>query len=162
MNDVVLELVGIEPGSPLAAAVAKRADIFELTQTTHDAAITPGDPGGLPYGMRAALACRIARLAENADIERHFRAVLDRAGASEAERRVAELDLSGEDRRTRALIRHADLIACDPKSATGSDIGLLGEAGVSDPDIVRLSELVAFVTYQIRVVVGLKLMRAAS
>ena len=162
MNDVVLELAGIEPGSRLAGAVAKRADIFELTQTTHDAAITPSDPGGLSHGMRAALACRIARLAANADLERHFRALLDRVGASAVERRFADLDFSGEDRRTSALIRHADLIACDPKSATGGDIRLLGEAGVSDPDIVRLSELVAFVSYQIRVVAGLKLMRAAS
>ncbi len=162
MNDLVLELAGIAPGSPLAAAVAKRADIFELTQTTHDAALTPVDPGGLSHGMRAALACRIARLAANADLERHFRAVLDRVGASAAEKHVADLDFSGDDRRASALIRHADLIAGDPKSAAGSDIGLLREAGVADPDIVRLSELVAFVSYQIRVVAGLKLMRAAS
>ena len=161
MNDLVLKLADIEPGSPLAAAVAKRADIFELTQTTHDAAITPVDPGGLSHGMRAALACRIARLAANADIECHFRAVLDRVDASEAERRVADLDFSGDDRRASALIRHADLIASDPKSATGSDIGQLREAGVADPDIVRLSELVAFVSYQVRVVAGLKLMQAA-
>ena len=162
MSDVVLELAEIEPGSLLAAAVSKRADIFELTQTTHDAALTPCDPGGLSHGMRAALACRIAQLAANADLERHFLALVGGVGASEVERRVADLDFSGEDLRTSALIRHSDLIARDPKSASGNDIVLLREAGVSDADIVRLSELVAFVSYQIRVVAGLKLMRAAS
>jgi uncharacterized protein YciW len=112
--------------------------------------------------MRAALACRIAQFAANADLERHFLALVGRVGASESERRVADLDFGGEDPRTTAFIRHSDLIARDPKSATGNDIVLLRQAGVSDPDIVRLSELIAFVSYQIRVLAGLKLMRAAS
>ena len=55
MKDLMLELAGIEPDSPLAAIVAKRADIFELTQKTHDAALKPQEPGGLSHGLRAAI-----------------------------------------------------------------------------------------------------------
>ena len=162
MSNPVLDLLDIEPGSGLAAAVAKRADIFELTQATHDAAITPVEPGGLPHGLRAAIACRIAKLNANAELERHFLDLVEAVGASAAERRAAGLDFRGEDARSVALIRHADLVARDPKSATGRDVAALRQAGVSDADIVRLSELVAFVSYQIRLLAGLKLMRAAS
>jgi uncharacterized protein YciW len=34
----------------------------------------------------------------------------------------------------------------------------LQSAGIADADIVRLSELIAFVSYQIRLVAGLRLM----
>jgi uncharacterized protein YciW len=161
MNDVVLDIAGIEPGSRLAAAVQARADIFELTQKTHDAALCPAEPGGLSHALRAALALRIARLNTIHDFESHFAGLLDQAGADTATRRVADLGFDGGgDARIDALIRHLDLVAADPKSASGNDIELLRQAGVSDADIVRLSELIAFVSYQIRVVAGLKVVRA--
>ena len=160
LDDIVCGIAGIEPGSKLAETIARRADIFELTQKTHDAALTPADPGGLSHGERAALACRVARLNDDADFEAHFRVLVEKAGASDAVARIANISFRGEDGRTKALIRHVDLLARDPKSATRKDVELLKTAGISEADIVRLSELVAFVSYQIRVVSGLKLMRA--
>jgi uncharacterized protein YciW len=161
MSDIVLNIAGIEPGSRLAAAIHARANIFELTQKTHDAALCPAEPGGLSHALRAAHAVRIARLNGDQDFERHFAELLEQAGADTATQHVADLGFDGGgNARTKALIRHVDLVAADPKSASGSDIELLRQAGVPDADIVRLSELIAFVSYQIRVVAGLKLMRA--
>lgn len=162
MKDMMLELAGIAPDSPLATVAGKRADIFELTQKTHDAALTPAEPGGLSHGMRAALACRIAALNGDEVFLKHFRKLLQVAKASDAEKRLAELSCTGSDAREAALIRHADLVACEPRNASGADVELLSKAGISGPDIVRLSELVAFVSYQIRVVAGLRLMRGAQ
>lgn len=162
MKEVVLQLAGIEPGSELGAVVAKRADIFELTQETHDAALRPAEPGGLSHGFRAAIACRIARLNRDAAFTEYFDEALDLAQPTEVERRASDLGFAGSDERTRALIRHADLLAANPKNASGSDIEALVRAGVSEPDIVRLSELVAFLSYEIRVVAGLRLMRRSA
>ncbi|MFI0847983.1 CMD domain-containing protein [Mesorhizobium sp. IMUNJ 23232] len=143
--------------------LAKRADILALSDRTHDAALTPDDPGGLSHAERAAFACRIARLNDDSGFERHFEQLMDDADADDSVRRLAEAWFDGGgDARTRALIRHVDLVAHDPKSATKNDIELLKQAGISDADIVRLSELIAFVSYQIRVVAGLKLMRAST
>jgi uncharacterized protein YciW len=75
---------------------------------------------------------------------------------------VAELSATVSDARLSALIRHTDLIACQPRKASGADIELLSSAGVSEADIVRLSELIAFVSYQIRVVAGLRLMKGRA
>lgn len=49
-------------------------------------------------------------------------------------------------------------MALNPKNASSKDIEALVNAGVPEDDIVRLSELNAFVSYQIRVVAGLRLM----
>ena len=43
----------------------------------------------------------------------------------------------------------------NPKQATEGEILALKSAGILEADIVRLSELIAFVSYQVRVVKGL-------
>lgn len=158
--DVIAAIIGIEPGSAMAAAVAGRADIMALTQKTHDSALTPENPGGLSHAERAALAWRIAKINDNKAFEDHFEALLEKVDAPDAAARMADIWFDGgHDIRAKALIRHVDLVAHAPKQATRRDIELLQEAGLADDDIVRLSELVAFVSYQIRVAVGLDLMR---
>lgn len=159
-EDVVAAIAGIEPGSALANVAAGRADIMALTQQTHDGALTPEHPGGLSHAERAALALRIAKINDHKAFEDHFEAMLEKAGAPDAAARLADIWFDGgSDLRAKALIRHVDLVAHAPKNATRRDIELLQEAGIADADIVRLSELVAFVSYQIRVAVGLQLMR---
>lgn len=162
-KDVIAEIVGIEPGSALAQVVAGRADIMALTQQTHDGALMPETPGGLSHAERAALACRIAKINNESAFEAHFEALMDKAGASDATARIADIWFDGGgDARLKALIRHVDLVAHAPKDATRRDIELLREAGIAEPDIVRLAELVAFVSYQIRVAAGLRLMRGLA
>ena len=162
-RDVIASIVGIEAGSELAQVVEGRADIMALTQQTHDAALVPADPGGLSHAERAALACRIAKINDDQDFEAHFEALLEKAGTTEITARIADIWFDGgADGRLKALIRHTDLVAHAPKNATRRDIELLQEAGLSDGDIVRLSELIAFVSYQIRVAAGLRLMRGLA
>jgi uncharacterized protein YciW len=155
MSDLVTRMAGIEPDSVLARVVAKRGDIFALTEKTMQAALTPVEPGGLPNALRAALASRVARLNGEVAMADHFASLT----GDEAAAKAADLDFKGDDARSRAVIRHCDLVAANPKAATGGDIEALRQAGVSEPDIVRLSELVAFISYQVRVVAGLRLMR---
>jgi CMD domain protein len=158
-KDVVAEIVGIKAGNALAEVLATRADIMVLTQKSHEAALAPAEPGGLTHAERAALACRVAKLNNDRAFERHFETLLERADGSDEAARIADMWFNGgDDRRLTALIRHTDLIAHAPRNASRGDIELLQDAGISDADIVRLSELVAFVSYQIRVAAGLRLM----
>lgn len=162
-QDVIARIVGIAPGSALAEVVEGRADIMALTQNTHDGALTPKEPGGLSHAERAALAWRIAKINDHKAFEDHFEALLEQAGAPDSAARLADFWFDGgSDIRSKALIRHVDLVAHAPKDATRRDIELLQEAGLSDMDIVRLTELVAFVSYQIRVAFGLQLLRGIA
>ena len=159
-KSVVVEAVGIAANHPLAAVLAGRSDVMQLTQASHDAALKPDPPGGLSHAERAALACRMARLNDEEMLARHYEAMIPESGGRQA---IADPAFDGaDDQRTRAILRHTDLVTVDPKQASPGDIAALKSAGIIEPDIVRLSELIAFVSYQVRVVKGLRLMVEAA
>ena len=159
-RSIVVEAGGIAADHPLAAVIAGRSDVMQLTQASHDAALKPEPPGGLSHAERAALACRMARLSDEEMLARHFEAMIPESGGRQA---IADPAFDGtDDERTRAILRHTDLVTVDPKRAAEADIAALKSAGILEPDIVRLSELIAFVGYQVRVVKGLRLMAEAA
>lgn len=151
---------GLSADHPLAGALAGRDDILTMTEQAHDAALTPDDPGGLSHGERAALCCRMARTNGESALAEHFAGLMGGAPVETAEIADPAFD-GGGDARMAAILRHTDIVTGDTKSVVASDIEALKTAGVSEDDIVRLSELVAFVSYQIRLTIGLRLMGEA-
>lgn len=59
-----------------------------------------------------------------------------------------------------AALAHAHLLALHPRDASAAALKALLDAGWSTTDIVTLSQLVAFLSFQIRVVVGLRALAA--
>ena len=155
---IVAKAAGISAGSPLAGVLSGRSDVLELTEKSHDAALRPRQPGGLTHSERAALACRIALLNNETVLARHYESLI--GGGNFV---IADTGFDGGgDIRLRAILRHTDLVTVNPKEAVSGDISALKSAGIADADIVRLSELIAFVSYQIRVVAGLRLMAGVA
>jgi len=159
-KSVVVEAAGISANHPLASVLAGRDEVMQLTQAAHDAALKPEPPGGLSHGERAALACRMARLNDEATLARHYEAMIPEG--SEPLFMADPAFIGGDDNRAKAILRHTDLVTTNPKQASESDVSTLKAVGILEPDIVRLSELIAFVGYQVRVVKGLRLMTAAA
>ncbi len=151
---IVAKASGISAASPLAGAVSLRSDILELTENSHEASLRPNQPGGLSHAERAGLACRIAKLNDDAVLARHYETLFGVGSQALAD---TGFD-GGGDARMKAIIRHTDLVTMNPKDAKADDVSALRSAGLDDADIVRLSELIAFIAYQIRVVAGLRLM----
>ena len=152
-DTVVVKASGISADSSLASVLVMRSDILELTEKSHEASLRPDQSGGLSHGERAGLACRIAKRNNEAILAQHYETLF--GGGSQA---IADTDFRGDDDRMKAIIRHTDLVTLNPKDATAEDVSALRSAGLDDADIVRLSELIAFIAYQIRVVAGLRLM----
>ena len=153
-DTIVAKAAGISKSSPLKGALALRSDILELTEKSHKASLRPNQSGGLNHATRAGLACRIAKRNNESVLARHYETMFS-VGSQEFAN--TEFD-GGNDAGSKAIIRHTDLVTLNPKEATADDISALRDAGLCDADIVRLSELIAFVSYQIRVVAGLRLM----
>lgn len=157
-----IQAAGVRADHPMADMLSLRADIFTMTDQAQNAALTPDAPGGLSHGVRAALACRMCRLNREDGLSAHFEALMEQTGAPEEVAQIADTSYpggeSGAGKRLDAIIRHTDLATRDAKSVTGGDIAALAAAGISEDDIVRLSELIAFVNYQVRLVIGLRLM----
>ena len=146
------DVAGVRSGTGTGAAVELRGNIFEMTQAAENAVLRPVEPGAFAHDLRAALAARIARLsADEALAERHL------AGAGET---AAIADPSTSDGGSALPLGFVDKVANDTRDITAEDIAALRSGGMSDADIVRLCELIAFMAYQIRVVAGLRLMEA--
>ncbi len=154
---LIEDIAGIRPGTSLAEALAARTDVLRLSQASHDAVLLPREPGGLSHGLRAALAARMARQNAQLQLAAHYDDLARRSGEmppSEAP--------PPEQARIAAITAHADLLTLRPRDAMRGDIEALKAAGLDEPDIVRLTELAAFVNYQARVIRGLQALGGAQ
>ncbi len=162
--DLLEDILGIAPGSPLAALRRRRPEALRHSQGAYEELLRPADPGGISYAERAALALRVALREGVAALAARYRALLERAGAR-AEVAAAE-DLSGSGaaagERLAALLRHADLVALRPGACGQADIDRLAALGLSPRDVVAVTQLVSFVPYQVRLLAGLRAMQGES
>ena len=143
----------------LSSYLEHRPDLLRMIREAEVAALTPQDPGGLDLDLRAALAGRIARLNGEDKLAEAYLAYL----AKDAEKAIADPKAHSDlDRMTGGILTFADKVAVRPRDVVASDIDALRDAGVSEPDIVRLAELVAFVSFQVRVLQGAALMEAQA
>jgi len=149
---------GVAPEGPLADALAFRARLMEMTQTSHDAALQPADCGGLSPELRAALACRITRIAGDAALGAHYAAL----AGSGPEAALCVLETAGATPTEAAILRYVDRVTRTPAAATAADIDALRDAGLAEADIVRLAGLVAFVNYQLRMAAVLRALEEAQ
>jgi uncharacterized protein YciW len=155
-EDTIQALAGLGKTGEPAEAVAGRSHIFQMTAKAEQAVLRPKDFGRWPHPLRAALAARIAALNGADDLARHY---AEAAGDFDA------LADPGEDGTTHGLgpvIAHIDKVAIRTSDVDAADITALQEVGISDADIVRLCELNAFLSYQLRVIAGLRLMTGDS
>jgi CMD domain protein len=64
-------------------------------------------------------------------------------------------------RRLAAALQHAHLLVFHPRDAAPQNLKALLDAGWTSDEVVTLSQLISFLTFQIRVVVGLKALAEA-
>jgi CMD domain protein len=89
------------------------------------------------------------------------------AGPLSAENRAGLVYRVGSDRnavlgaRLAAALEHAHLLVFRPRDAASSDMKSLLAAGWSNTGIVTFSQLVAFLSFQVRVVTGLRVLGAS-
>ncbi len=140
--DLIDRLAGLTETSGLAALRTQRGEARLRTQASHDALLAPADPGTLPLTERAAVAARIATLNGDTALAAHYQGL---AGEGAAPVRAA-------------VLAHAELVTLAPSRATPDHLGALTAVGLDERGIVSLSQLIAFVNYQARLLAGLRLL----
>lgn len=151
-NTTAFAVSGISLETAVGRAAQGRAKILEMTQAAENAVLAPADPGGISYDLRAALAVRIARLnGENALADRY-------AARIAGDATLADPAQDGKAQNLGAVVAFMDKVAVHTAQVRAEDVEALKSAGVGDADIVRLTELNAFLAYQIRLIAGLRLM----
>lgn len=165
-NDVIDKLVGLQAGSSLHALRHQREKVAVATQGSYDTLFDPALEGiGLDERLLVALyACRLAGAA---DVAAHYRARLAALPAGAVDAAQLAVAASGEPEqlpagRLRAMLIFTRALTERPVEGDKAALHTLPAAGISTPAVVALSQLIAFISYQIRVVAGLKAMKLAS
>ena len=138
-TDLLAEFIGSVP------VRAERPDILRHTQGSHDVLLNPADPSGLSLGERAWIAERVATLSGHPALAAHYRSMLAGHDAPTGPRRTL-------------LDKHVTRVTTAPGTATRAHIEALRAAGLTERDIVALTQIVAFVSYQVRAAAGLALL----
>ena len=153
-SDVVDTAAGLASGSAIAMLRRQREVFVRHTQGSHDVLIAPADPAGVSPVERAAVALRVAAIEHDAALAAQYARRLREAGADAA---TVEAARSGKaSSRLGTILHHATCIASAPGSADRAMLDALRRAGLAPRDIVTIAQIVAFVSYQVRVVAGLR------
>jgi len=162
MSDVMDTLAGLSPGSPLAELRRQRLDVVKHLQGSDDVIFAPADDGGLTRAERAAAALRIATLLRDIVLSERYRARLAALDPDGTLARTVEGGAQITEPRWDAILAHVDLVTRGPGAAERKDIDNLLAAGLSSHAIVSLSQLIAYVNFQSRVLAGLRMLRGAA
>lgn len=143
--DVIDLAAGLQPGSRLHAARRYRETAVAHTQASHDALLfEPVE--GLPPADRLHVAVAVCEAAGAGSLAAHYRERLARESSGQA----------GTPSSRAAALDWARLLTLDPHRGDRAALQRLREAGLADAAIVALAQLVAFLSYQTRVVAGLR------
>jgi len=146
--DVIDRAAGLAPGMPLFAARRFRATAIAGTQASHDALLHEPVPG-LGTADRLSVAVHCCEAAGAVELAAHYRTLL--AAARDATQPPSPA--------LPAMRQWAALLTTDPRRGDRAALVALKAAGLGDAAIVALAQLVAFLSYQVRVVAGLKAMQ---
>jgi CMD domain protein len=176
-DDLVARLAGLAPDGPVAALRAFRGDATRYTQGSLDALLS-NDVTGLTLRERlfsawyAALLSRSEQTAHtyaerllSLDVDADApatRRLLDAIAQHRTESPQAVATLVSTDPRLAAILVHTGSLVSQPAAAGQPALAALKAAGLTTPAIVALSQLVAFVTYQVRVVAALRALEATA
>ncbi len=161
--DVVDALVPLPADSPLRAVRHQRDKVVAATQGSDDSIFDPALAGpGLAERLLAAHL--IARLAGSTALQAHYRARLLARPALTATQQAA-LDGAapedlGADARLQAILRFTRTLAERPVDGDKAALLRLPAAGLSTPEVIALAQLIAYVSYQLRVIAGLQAIAA--
>jgi uncharacterized protein YciW len=148
--DVIDRAAGLAPGDPLHAARRFRAKVVEATQASHDALLEQ-PVAGLSTADRLRVAAHVCTIAGATSLAQHYQARLGDTADRDTPPSPA----------LAAMLHFAAALTTDPRLGDRAALAPLRRAGLGDPAIVALAQLVAYLSYQLRVVAGLKAMRAS-
>ena len=162
-SDVISQLAGISADSPLGQLRAQRPDIVRYAQSSYLALLEPADLAGLSRHERELTGLRVATLTGTPALADWHRERLRQLGTGDDTIAAIEgfPEASELPMRERALLAHIQRVALAPAKSTPEDLESLAAVGLSARDIVTFSQLITFLSFQARTLIGLRLLGEA-
>ncbi len=143
--DLLDMLAEIAPDSPLAAARITRDEATRHIQGSYLALFADDDGADFSLTERLTVARQVADWHQDTRLAQHYA------------HRLTAAESGGSGVRLKAALDHAERLSRRPATATPVHLEELQRAGWSLDDIVTLSQLVAFVGFQSRLLRGYRL-----
>ena len=163
-QDVVDQVAGLSDGSATHALRHAREKVATATQGSYDALFGPALPGRLTLGERLLVALYACRLTPAPELAEHYRARLaDTPVDANALQAVEHGDVDTlADPRLRAILTFTRTLIERPIEGDRDALLRLPAGGLATADVVTLAQLIAFLSYQTRLVAGLRALREAA
>ncbi|MGI8857650.1 MAG: CMD domain protein [Thermomicrobiales bacterium] len=160
MRDIINELAGIAPDSPVGKLRAQRPEVVRAAQGSYRALLEPDDPAGVSRREREMIALRVALLTPSPALAAWHRDRLRDLGATDADlAAIAQFpDGAGLSPRETAILRYTDRLTREPNTARPEHIADIKAAGLSPRDIVTIAQLIAYMSFAVRLLAGLRLL----
>jgi CMD domain protein len=159
-TDVVNAILGVDENSPIVALRNQKPTLVTELQNYYDALFLPEpeSAAAFPLADRFVVAVRVASFTGSSAVADWY-ANLATSASVDAETisraRETSVEWNG-DSSLDAAIRHTDLLTTRPSESSPASLQALKDAGFSPAGIVSLSQTVAFVSYQLRLIAGLR------
>ncbi|KAA0890721.1 CMD domain-containing protein [Pusillimonas sp. ANT_WB101] len=159
--DLIDTLVGLDPASALYATRHARHKVVNATQASQ-VLFFSSHTDSLPRHERLLIALYASLLSRSHAMATYYRQELADSDAATVVSDAVEADTVDwlPASRIKAMLVFTRTLITRPIDGDKAALTTLREAGVSTPDIVTLAQLVAYLSYQIRVVAGLSAMKA--
>lgn len=159
MIDAIDKSAGLVPEDDVYRTRRFRPEFVEGAALCRQSVLSPEDDQALSPVLRLALAYRMAVLNQDEHLTSAYAAQLAEQQPDATMQALAKGETALPEPLA-ALARHVDFITLTPGEATETAVSRLTQAGFTNGQIVALSELIAFVNFETRIVSGLRLMRS--
>jgi len=159
-DDVINQLAAIPAHTPLDTLRAQRPDIVRYAEGSYRALLEPADLGGVSAIDRDLIALRVGILTGSTALVDWHQARLRRADVADPVLVAVATNPFSEQLtpRQQAILRHVDRLTKAPTTAAAAHIAELGAVGLTPRDVVVISQLIAFLSFQVRTLVGLHIL----
>ncbi|MDC9818548.1 hypothetical protein ABRQ07_09940 [Pectobacterium polonicum] len=160
--DTVDHLANLDSRGETFAARRQRPEYVAGVEQCRESVLQPDDDLQLSTVLRTALAVRMARIVGNQAQTGYYQQRLFTSNPDALHQRIAQGEalLMDDPARLRAIVRHCEGVTVSPAQRRRADIEHLTDAGLTPAQIVALSELIAFINFEARVISGLAQLEA--
>ena len=171
-TDLIDALVGLEVGSNTYAARHFRDEVLTGTQESYEALFDRDLT--LPIETRYLVALYASLLSNAKELSEHYLAqIQSEISSKRISKRISEGINEAIDEKTlqavlsqisdpalKAILLFTRTLTLNPIEGDQNALLSLQNAGISTPDSITIAQLIAFLSYQIRLVTGLKAMKS--
>ncbi|MGD9711169.1 MAG: CMD domain-containing protein [Thermomicrobiales bacterium] len=159
-TDVVNAILGVDDDSRIVQLRNQKPELADQLQAYYDAIFAPTAASAAELALtdRYLIAIRVAAHTGSEAVMQWYAAKALGEGVSSAsiERAGNVSSPWSEQTPLAAAIRHADLVTVSPSQTSEENLQQLKHAGLSPAGILSLAQVIAFVSYQLRLIAGLR------